>query len=137
MLIYEFQAVVCVDGLVLGSSETHFGNENERWQSAGSACENHSLYLSRRGRFGSFFPSLSRPTANTSDREREPKSSTNQLLKSKSRKVSAHFDRTDGACRVSLHIIRIRDAHSETIAVALFVRLLAVDLDGGAELGLK
>jgi hypothetical protein len=27
MLIYEFQGVVCVDGLVLGRSEFHFGNE--------------------------------------------------------------------------------------------------------------
>jgi hypothetical protein len=27
MLIYEFQGVVCVDGLVLGSSEFHFGND--------------------------------------------------------------------------------------------------------------
>jgi hypothetical protein len=27
MLIYEFQGVVCVDGLVLGSNEFHFGNE--------------------------------------------------------------------------------------------------------------
>jgi len=26
MLIYEKQGVVCVDGLVLGGSETHFGN---------------------------------------------------------------------------------------------------------------
>jgi hypothetical protein len=29
MLICEFQGVVCVDGLVLESSEAHFGNEPE------------------------------------------------------------------------------------------------------------
>jgi hypothetical protein len=28
MLIYEFQGVVCVDGLVLGSSEARFWEEN-------------------------------------------------------------------------------------------------------------
>jgi len=27
MLIYEKQGVVCVDGLVLGSNETHFGSD--------------------------------------------------------------------------------------------------------------
>ena len=41
MLIYEFQGVVCVDGLVLGSSEAHFGNEMEDGAGNPGVCPNH------------------------------------------------------------------------------------------------
>src|ERR1700722_8053094 len=46
MLIYEKQGVVCVDGLVLGRSKFHFGNEFNDKAWGGSRREPHPFIYS-------------------------------------------------------------------------------------------